>query len=624
MKKLYRIFATKRKGINIFILLLLITGQSFAKTVNQDRAKQVATHFINGSSSLRSGSELSLVYTATDDLAPTLRTESNPLYYIYNVSNQGGFVIVAGDDKVMPVLGYADEGSFQTDDMPDNLKYWLDLYKEEIAWAIENKQEAGNETAHAWDALLTGNTTRSTTKDLLLTTANWNQSEPFNDLCPRFKLNRTVTGCVATAVGIIMKYHNWPETGTGNISYTTKTHSIQVTADFNIAYDWNNMPDNYTSDTWTAEQKNAVATLLFHCGAASQMNYGVNESGTDTRLAKHALINNFGYDNGMYYTRKNFYTTSEWDAMIRKELEENRPVLYGGLTKTKKEGHQFIIDGYDSQDFYHINWGWGGLANGYYLLSSLQPSEQGIGGSDDGAGFSTQQDILIGFEKAKEGSLPGYEFYFPLEGPYKTYGLQTNAKTIRKGESFDLGFSYIWDAGLRDFEGYIAFFVVNKNGVRKELLGGFQTQIPGDYPVLFNLSDQKYEIKGTVEEGDKIQLFFSVDAENWKVFHGDKQLARTELPIGSPINLSNDLIVANEDVSVYPTTAESVINIESQNNTEIQHINLYHLTGRLVKNQKVNATDTRTTLVVSDLKSGIYILSVQTSKGRRSYKIIKK
>lgn len=628
MNTIHRYSLFERKIIPVFILLLWIAGQLWAGPVDSNRAKQVAASFISTPSSLRSNNELSLIYTATNDLVPGLRSENYPLYYIYNVAGQRGFVIVAADDRVMPVLGYADTGSFQTEDMPENVKSWLNLYKEEIVWAIENKQEAGEETIRAWYTLLSGTTTKATTA-LLLPTAHWDQGTPFNDLCPLKGQTRTVTGCVATAVGIIMKYHNWPKKGTGRITYTSTTESLGVSADLNTAYDWQNMPDinisnSYSPTNWTAEQRKAVATLLFHCGAASRMDYGIKASGTDTRLAKQALIDHFGYDNGMCYTRKNFYTNDEWHAMIRKELEENRPILYGGQTKTKKEGHQFIIDGFNAQDYYHVNWGWGGLANGYYLLSSLQPTWQGIGGSTSGSAFSTEQDMLIGFEKAKEGSLPGYEFYFYLQGPYNTFGLQTSVKEIRPGEQFDLGISYILDAGRRHFKGYLAFFVVDKKGNRKEHLGGFQAEISPEHPVTFDLSDKKYTIKNPVEEGDKIQLFFSVDTKNWKAFRGDKRLAVTELPIGQPIHSGNNSFERNENITIYPTATESVLYIESENNTEIRQAHIYNTGGRLLKSLKINATDTRIPLRIDDLSSGLYILSLQTSKGTHSYKIIRK
>lgn len=331
--------------------------------------------------------KLQLAYTATSG-------DINQ-FYVFNSANNTGYSIVAADDCVPALLGYSDSGNFDYADMPDNMKAWLESYQEQIDWAIAN---GVNATATESRAI------RPEIAPLIKT--QWDQSAPYNNLCPDYAENvKSASGCVATAMAQIMKYHEWPVKGKGSNSYNCYNTSIGVnlgTLSMNFAnttFDWANMTDRYTSSS-TAAQNDAVATLMYACGISVNMMYGPS-SGAQSIKASEAFINYFDYDKATTYCLRDYYGGTEWEEMIYNELAAMRPVLYDGVTYDYS-GHEFVCDGY-SNGYFHINWGWGGMSDGYFLLSVLDPGIQGTGGANSGFNFS--QGATIGIQKPVEGSV---------------------------------------------------------------------------------------------------------------------------------------------------------------------------------------------------------------------------
>lgn len=618
-----------RKVLSITLFLLGSINHLFSRPVEQSLALRVANNFAFQFSELRSTSELTLVYTAPADFS--LRSEVNALYYIYTVPNDGGFVIVSGDDNTMPILAYSDQGTFPVSEIPDNIKNWLEFYSREINWVIESGYNAGPDIQKAWNKLL--NNERSYLNEgIILKTANWDQQEPFNDKCPVIRNKRTATGCVATAMGIIMNYHQWPKQGNGEVSYSLSIQNesshkeMDIYANFDVAYDWNNMPHSLTNGiSWTQTQRDAVSTLLFHCGASVRMSYGVEESGAYTHYVLNALVNYFGYDHGMIYTMRDYYTFDDWHNMLRNEIEEGRPILYGGRT-LRNDGHRFVVDGYNSNNYYHINWGWGGKSNGYYLLSSLEPSTQGTGGSTDGRGFAYDQDMIIGIQKTIEGSQPTHELYYDIRGGggYEKPGLSIRSDVIRKGVPFRVYSSYIADACQRDFDGHIGLFRVNQEGEIKESLSIFNAKIAGATFEDLPTEDFELIIRGDVEEGDRVQMLYSSDNKvTWKPFRGVQKVVQLSLPIEASTvgNISPDI---RDGIHVYPVIAESVIYIYMDHPEEVNKITIYNISGEIVKEKAVNVNDYEKSISIGDLNSGIYLLTIHSYKNTQTYKFLKK
>ena len=352
-----------------------------------------------------------LVYTMQADNA----AQGNLLYVF---SDESSFVIAGADGQLPALIAYG-ASAFPTDSIPANLRSWLDNYKSAFSAAL------------AQGVTLSSAQGTGTPVVAPLVTAKWGQSEPFNNKCNDIG-SLSVTGCVATAMAQLMYYHKWPERGTGSHSYkynldfggTEGEKVITPSVDFSKhTYDWSNMQDayggynkddgTYDNMSYTDAQADGISTLLHDCGVAVDMIYAGGSSSASSAKVPNALISYFGYDRGMSLERKEYYTDEEWKQMIRTELDARRPVLYSGQT-TRNEGHAFICDGYDDGDYFHINWGWQGMANGYFLIvgtDPLNPDVSGTGGGTAGYGYKEDNDVIIGIQKAQEGSEYNYSWY---------------------------------------------------------------------------------------------------------------------------------------------------------------------------------------------------------------------
>ena len=315
--------------------------------------------------------------------------------YVFSMSEAGGFVIVSSDDRTIPILGFSDNGVLDLENMPDEQRAWLQGYADEIEW-LKNQPyidypvntRAGS---HEKETILP------------LVTTKWNQRAPYNDLCPDYSASkRSVTGCVATAMAQVMNYHKWPVAATEAIPGYRDGYGVNQTPLEPTTFDWGNMLDSY-GDSETQEQKTAVARLMQYCGYAVEMNYGPTSGASMFKVAT-ALKNYFDYNGTTTYLSRSFYTNDKWEDIIYHELASNRPVLYGG--QSTGGGHAFVCDGYRYEygtDFFHINWGWGGKSDEYYVLSVLDPySGQGTGGSSSTGGFYFGQEAIIGIQKSTD------------------------------------------------------------------------------------------------------------------------------------------------------------------------------------------------------------------------------
>lgn len=354
----------KKAIFSIFLLatVMLHCGKAVAKELSVEKARQNAAAFLSKQSSMRKVSR-----GAMNAPALTLAYTSNKGgVYVFNNSN-GGYVLASGDDSTSPVLGYCPNGSFCYDAIPDGLRYVIEEYENRIeeARAAKATYETRSipEGRHDIDTLVT---------------AVWYQKSPYNDLCPidQNEGKRSITGCVATGMAMVMRYHQWPETGFDTVRVTnTKTTTEKLWLDLSKStYDWTNMLDKYDS-TATEMQKTAVATLMRDAGYSVNMEYSAGKGGSaaNDALISYALIHNFGYDKGLHIERALWYNNAQWDSLAYSELAEGRPLIFCGVS-THSGGHCFIIDGYEtSEGFYHVNWGWNGLDNGYYNILTLQP-----------------------------------------------------------------------------------------------------------------------------------------------------------------------------------------------------------------------------------------------------------
>lgn len=314
-------------------------------------------------------------------------SDGDPGLYIFENGSQSGYAILSADDAAAPLLGYSDKGKFDKDAMSPEMQWWLDEYARQIEYA--------KSTGAAPYQAMTTRAEREAIAPMIAT--RWNQSAPYNLQTPEVDGRNCVTGCVATAMAQVMKFWNYPETGQGVGECTVlgkdgKPHTERMLLN-EQNFDWANMLDTY-DDNATEEQKAAVAYLMKACGYSTQMGYSLSQSGTAVFYVASALIDNFSYNPNLQYCRRNYYTATEWNNLIYKELSNGRPVVYGG--QSTQGGHCFVCDGYDANEYFHFNWGWGGMSDGYFLLDALNPGSLGIGAN--GGGYNFDQVVVTGVQ----------------------------------------------------------------------------------------------------------------------------------------------------------------------------------------------------------------------------------
>lgn len=395
-----------KKTFICFALLFTIAFCGNAKPISGDDALKAAVHFWNANhpATVKPVSNGDLVPVAFD--SPAL-----PMLHLFRHLNNKGFVIVSADDRVRPVLAYSFDNPLADENINDELAYWLQGINDQIALAAKLDLASNAKAVAEWNTLLNGSKSEDpgdiTSSEFMLTT-KWNQSTPFNQYCPYDSLHheRTVVGCVATAMAQIMKYWNYPSCGEGSRSYVPQSwHSSYnfgtLSADFeHTTYLWQFMPDilDFVS---LSHERDAVATLSYHCGVAVEMMYGSSSGAYSscgpwaTACATNAFWEHFKYDTSLFFASRDQYSDSAWCALIDVELAAHRPIYYDGSDSTG--GHAFVLDGTDHQSRYHFNWGWGGYGDGFYTIDNLAPGSGGAGGNATYT-FNNGQGAIFGIK----------------------------------------------------------------------------------------------------------------------------------------------------------------------------------------------------------------------------------
>lgn len=420
--------------IQFLLVLLLALGYSplQAKRITQWQAQQQAYSFW--------GKQMPQKAKAKSRTATT--ASLSDAYYVFN-NDAGGFVIIAGDDAVTPVLGYTSTGAFDAENLPDGLKDLLKSYERQIAALGDNY--VANQTA----------TRTAFTGEKLLKTAEWNQMAPFNKYTP----NNYVTGCVATAGAIVMKHHGYPAKGTGSHSYTWNGQTL--TANFGHDYDWANMPTKYT--VGNDEAFDGVARLMSDLGVAVEMQYDKDGSGAYIGNLVTALQKYYGYSKLSHLMAIEDVGAEAWNGRLREEIDANRPVLYAA-SDPARGGHAFVIDGYKDESF-SVNWGWGGYCDGFYQIGALNPESAG---KPTGDKYNVGQSAVFGMEPSD-----GTEKISDL-GFRKVTGLlqsmNMNITDVKKGQNGVIFSAPIGNTGDQPFNGEVAVALMNAKGEMREIV----------------------------------------------------------------------------------------------------------------------------------------------------------
>ncbi len=413
----------------VFTSLFLLTFgiiSLFSKPITLDVAHRVAENYFRYETNRQS----SLAHVHTIFLS-----DNNPACYIFNDINKGGFIIIAGDDIAEPVLAYSIETNFDINTKNKAVLSWLEFYKNEIEYGITHQYTQLSDTKIKWQNYESNQFSFKNRAGVQpLCRAKWNQSPHVNDMCPYDKTEnkRCVTGCPSTAMSIIMKYHNHPSQGIGSSSYNhTKYGTLSVNY-ANESYNYSSMPDTVSA------ANSEVAKIMYHTGVAVEMEYAPNESGAvfleeesnkKEATCEYAFKKYFGYNSSTVkgVQKKNF-TDAVWIAMLKKELDENRPMQYAGYGGG---GHTWVCDGYDDNNKFHMNWGWGGDLDGYFALNALQPGAGGIGSGE--GHYNNNQQALIGLKPAIQSVSSAPKFGLILKS-----NIVANPTTIKSNTAFTI------------------------------------------------------------------------------------------------------------------------------------------------------------------------------------------
>ncbi|MCM1291880.1 MAG: C10 family peptidase [Prevotella sp.] len=514
------------KLLTISLLTSLAANYAIAAPISSQQASVIATQFIkshNPSTRSLKPLDLKLSYTA--------KTDNTDAFFIFSDNEAGCFTIVAADTRISPILGYSLSNGFDYNNIPCNIQWWLNEYSAQInAYLNTNPQQ----TTRA----ITDTNPRKAIEPLVKT--QWDQSTPYNNACPIIDGQHCVTGCVATAMSQVLKYHNWPPSGSGS----------RDDFSFDRTFDWNNMLDTYLSpQSYNANQAQAVANLMLACGKSVDMKYSPYASGAMAYKMQYALPTYFKYSPGVRHLMRIYYSQAEWDELIYQELLAGRPVIYGG--QSPEGGHSFVCDGYSSDGFFHINWGWSGISDGYFRLNALTPSQSGIGGFD--GGYNQNQTALVYIQKENGNGVMQQEIVANNAFVYSDDAFIIDSTPNEKGLIYNpLESSIFINVGLKitDTDGNLILNVEDPEGTELEAYYGF----PGFTIQFPELSDGKYHLYPIYKTPDS-------DWSPIKIPYGKQQYVDLEVKNGEfsfsnpgiPQYMTTTLIASDILVSQFPS-----------------------------------------------------------------------
>lgn len=588
----------KKDLLLLLSLMLLLSVSAIAGPRSYQQAKAIAQR-----QAAMLGIEMDAEVAASAKAAPRMSVSSavSPsatCYYVFANGEDKGFTIVSGDDRMPEVVGYSAQGTYDPDHLPANYVGFMKAYQETVEALLKGDAQVSGGLAEArqWRAERAGTAAVAP----LLGGIKWNQTEPYNNRCPLYDgTNRSVTGCVATAMAQVMMYHQYPkELRTTIKAYNTQTYGIQIPEiSSGATYDWDNMLPDYSKSNYSSAQDDAVAKLMYHCGAAVQMNYGPS-SGANVTPA--ILATYFGYDADlMQDLTRTCFTLQQWMTLIDNELKAKRPILYSG--KSSGGGHEFVCDGSDGKGLYHINWGWGGYQDGYFDLTILQPQKGGAGSGSAVDGYNRDCSMIIGIAPDNgmvDEPLASYPQIMSMDHGGMT-GI-TWTKTTREHvlESFQAEAKTCFvNQSTTDFSGYFAYGI-KANGTIVRV---------SDYEGLWNLPAVKPDGGTWGTYGDNPELtisypfpqginviypVYSYDTKNWHVcsFYNNQPFiinvdATTMTPVTTPLAAT---VTAGEGLY---TGMTNPLTVTFTNNMDMEFNGLVNIYTNTKDNTKPSSPD---------------------------------
>lgn len=511
-----------RKSV-LFLSLALITGMTAtARSLSPSEALQRVT----GQSVSRSAGA-----ALAQEPVMTVGSAGTPALYVFN-KPEGGWMIVSADDVAAPVIGFSDSGAFDPVNIPDNLRGWLELCSEEILSASAAGAEPYVRTASRADS-------REQINPLVGTW--WDQGSPYNNFCPLSSGRSTYTGCVATAMAQIMKYHNWPDKAGDNASFSYSWNGETISADFsNFEFDWANMSANYYYGyTYTQAQTDAVAKLMQACGYSLRMRYGSDASAAYSEQVGNALVTYFRYDAGIHNEFRSYYSSNEWENMIYENLKNVGPMVYWG------GAHCFVCDGYRPDGYFHFNWGWSGMSDGYFLLSMLKPTNLGTGaGNGD---YTNNQGALLGI-KPSDGTDSPRKYTFCIDELTQAYP--------GSGTYFNILGSFV-NRSPYTVTGQFVYQIYNADGTQKVTSVTVDAQVPRNWGIDI--------VTGMTRSATQMQGRISGLADGTYRLYPAVLADGVEYPFQSPATIAGYVLITSSNGKITDATIPSPGELVAEN-----------------------------------------------------------
>jgi len=564
------------KTILILLLFVLLPVISLAEQIDRETASKIAETLFHSQIQFRNSnlSNMYLAHIESEENASSkgLGNENeNTLYYVFNIENNNGWIIVSGDDHIYPVIGYSTKNNYNCSDLPPAFEAWMSSTKEIILAAKKKNLPVSESVKRQWESFLNNNTEalRSSQGVTPYIQTTWGQGTPFNNLCPFAGGSVSLSGCVATAMAQTMKYYDYPAKGTGStMDYVTDTYKISIpSVDLSeTSYDWNNMLNSYNSNS-SQTSNDVVALLMYHCGISAKMDYSPTASSAYFIDAINSFLIYFNYDKALQRKKRNYISDAEMKNILLQEVYERRPVFIGSQS-VNSGGHAFLCCGCDDYGLFYFNWGWYGNLDGYYAMNDMQ-------------GYNSDHEIYINI-KPNEGGVAVPDMYVGWN-----QGLSSNVTSVSGNEPFVVNAAY-YNTGLGQFDGTCGLILLDTKENVVASISEFRGMLQPNYGYINR--DMTCVIPKNVPAGDyTIKAAVKLTGSNtWTLIHAAKGYT-SELPLSyspktglEPVE-SNNVLIYTDKYNIYAISTTS---------EKIREIIIYDLEGNvLYKNLSINATN---------------------------------
>ena len=531
-----------KKNILVFLLgISPVVGH--AEVISEQQAYEVAARFFNTGTSRDSRSAqlpLKMVWEGTTKTSRGTGSEA-PAFYVFNRGDHQGFVIVAGEDSALPILAYSHTGTFVAEQLPKNLRLWADERISEVALLRQHQVAANTDYSADWIQTLQN----EAGTEFVLNTPSWGQGDPYNRKTPLFWNQHAPAGCTIVATATVMGYYKWPDRGVGTLpaySYMDMYgSSVEVPAmTLGEQYLWDIMPgiNNNALDFGNEAQANTLSSLMAHVGSLAKAEYNYSQTGAEPSEVAKQLPVYMKYKRGLKCLHRDNFEMERWTQILLDELKSHHPIVYSGYNATNSAGHAFVLDGFNSQGLFHVNWGWSGMSDGFYALTALAPENQGIGG-DPGSSFSYGNYALIDMRPCYDGQEdPEYASFEFVKYAQYPMGLQAQLpQPVKVGSSFKVWAGRVINMGNFTLTTQFRLAHTDKYGHIKDFLytpAADKTLAPGELAFsLWNSETSDNSVTVTLQKevapGDRIRMVFRTPDGNWKPAISDPKLGIWEL-----------------------------------------------------------------------------------------------